>query len=130
MQDSTVTVIALQDRNLEWFPRLRAMSLAADEGEAEQIELRTLQVQLEKTQALVANLSQQLTELRDQVCFLIYDICEIYLSFCPQLKLKKYVVGVNPGYFTFLFNYFMLSLVYFLNFCCFLCIYLYYISVF
>jgi hypothetical protein len=44
------------------------MSLAADEGEGEQIELRTLQAQLEKTQALVANLSQQLTELRDQVC--------------------------------------------------------------
>jgi inositol 1,4,5-triphosphate receptor type 1 len=44
------------------------MSLAADEGEAEQIELRTLQAQLEKTQALVTNLSQQLTELKDQVC--------------------------------------------------------------
>ncbi|XP_033607946.1 inositol 1,4,5-trisphosphate receptor isoform X2 [Cryptotermes secundus] len=57
----------VKDRNLEWFPRLRAMSLAADEGEAEQIELRTLQVQLEKTQALVANLSQQLTELKDQM---------------------------------------------------------------
>ena len=52
---------------MEWFPRMRAMSLAADEGEGEQIELRTLQAQLEKTQALVANLSQQLTELRDQV---------------------------------------------------------------
>jgi inositol 1,4,5-triphosphate receptor type 1 len=43
------------------------MSLAADEGEGEQIELRTLQVQLEKTQALVTNLSQQLTDLKDQV---------------------------------------------------------------
>ena len=52
---------------MEWFPRLRAMSLAADEGEGEQIELRTLQAQLEKTQTLVANLSQQLTELKDQV---------------------------------------------------------------
>lgn len=57
----------VKDRNLEWFPRLRAMSLAADEGEGEQIELRTLQAQLEKTQALVANLSQQLTELKDQM---------------------------------------------------------------
>jgi hypothetical protein len=44
------------------------MSLAADDGEGEQIELRTLQAQLEKTQTLVANLSQQLTELKDQVC--------------------------------------------------------------
>ncbi|KAK7867408.1 hypothetical protein R5R35_003837 [Gryllus longicercus] len=57
----------VKDRNLEWFPRLRAMSLAADEGEGEQMELRTLQVQLEKTQLLVANLSQQLTELKDQM---------------------------------------------------------------
>jgi len=57
----------VKDRNLDWFPRLRAMSLAADEGEGEQIELRTLQAQLEKTQTLVANLSQQLTELRDQM---------------------------------------------------------------
>lgn len=66
-ENSTTIFIILQDRNLEWFPRLRAMSLAADEGEGEQIELRTLQAQLEKTQALVTNLSQQLTELKDQV---------------------------------------------------------------
>lgn len=56
-----------QDRNLEWFPRLRAKSLAADEGEGEQVELRSLQSQLESTQQLVKCLSQQLTELRDQV---------------------------------------------------------------
>ncbi|KAG8235390.1 hypothetical protein J437_LFUL009249 [Ladona fulva] len=56
----------IEDRDLDWFPRLRAMSLAADEGEGEQIELRTLQAQLETTQQLVANLSQQLTELKDQ----------------------------------------------------------------
>lgn len=58
-----------QDRNLDWFPRLRAKSLAADEGEGEQVELRSLQSQLESTQQLVKCLSQQLTELRDQVCF-------------------------------------------------------------
>lgn len=58
-----------QDRNLEWFPRLRAKSLAADEGEGEQVELRSLQSQLESTQQLVKCLSQQLTELRDQVLY-------------------------------------------------------------
>ena len=52
---------------MEWFPRLRAMSLALDESEAEQNELKTLQVQLEQTQVVVSTLSQQLTELRDQV---------------------------------------------------------------
>lgn len=53
--------------NLEWFPRLRAMSLSAVEGDAEQIELRSLQIQLETTQVLVSNLSQQLMELKDQM---------------------------------------------------------------
>nr|CAD7195942.1 unnamed protein product [Timema douglasi] len=53
-------------KNLDWFPRLRAMSLSAEEGEGEQIEYRTLQTQLEKTQELVSDLVKQLTELRDQ----------------------------------------------------------------
>ncbi|XP_018347800.1 PREDICTED: inositol 1,4,5-trisphosphate receptor isoform X1 [Trachymyrmex septentrionalis] len=57
----------VKDRNLEWFPRLRAKSLAADEGEGEQVELRSLQSQLESTQMLVRCLSQQLMELRDQM---------------------------------------------------------------
>lgn len=53
--------------NLDWFPRLRAMSLAAVEGDGEQVELRSLQVQLETTQSLVTTLSQQLMELKDQM---------------------------------------------------------------
>ncbi|CAG2052998.1 unnamed protein product, partial [Timema podura] len=57
----------VKDRNLDWFPRLRAMSLSAEEGEGEQIEYRTLQTQLEKTQELVSDLVKQLTELRDQM---------------------------------------------------------------
>ncbi|XP_071054904.1 inositol 1,4,5-trisphosphate receptor isoform X3 [Onthophagus taurus] len=53
--------------NLEWFPRKRAMSLASVEGDGEQIELRSLQQQLETTQVLVQTLSQQLMELKDQM---------------------------------------------------------------
>ncbi|KRT78522.1 ion channel, partial [Oryctes borbonicus] len=53
--------------NLEWFPRKRAMSLNTIEGDGEQIEYRTLQSQLETTQVLVKNLSQQLMELKDQM---------------------------------------------------------------
>lgn len=53
--------------NLDWFPRLRAMSLAAVEGDGEQLEIRTLMSQLDNTQKLVSNLSQQLMELKDQV---------------------------------------------------------------
>lgn len=75
----------LQDRNLDWFPRLRAKSLAADEGEGEQVELRSLQSQLESTQQLVKCLSQQLTELRDQVCvklcLRIYVIVNILINY-------------------------------------------------
>ncbi|KAM7308325.1 inositol 1,4,5-trisphosphate receptor type 1 isoform X2 [Ixodes scapularis] len=57
----------IKEKNLEWFPRMRAMSLAADEAESEQNEMRTLQSQLEETQRLVATLSRQLADLRDQV---------------------------------------------------------------
>ncbi|KAG8201575.1 hypothetical protein JTE90_011244 [Oedothorax gibbosus] len=57
----------IKDHNLDWFPRMRAMSLAADEAEGEQNEIRTLQVQLESTQKLVSTLSHQLSELRDQM---------------------------------------------------------------
>ncbi|XKL65729.1 hypothetical protein PGB90_009149 [Kerria lacca] len=57
----------VNDRNLDWFPRLRAMSLAANESEGEQIEFRSLQTQLETAQKLITNLTQQLFELREQV---------------------------------------------------------------
>lgn len=43
------------------------MSLAAIDGDGEQIELRTLQLHLESTQTLVSKLSVQLMELKDQV---------------------------------------------------------------
>ena len=52
---------------MEWFPRMRAMSLSADDGEGEQNELRNLQHQLESTNKLVLTLSSQLSELKDQM---------------------------------------------------------------
>jgi len=62
---------------LEWFPRLQAISLAAEGEESEQNEIRSLQVQLETTQSLVSTLSRQLAELRDQG----YKSSESLLSF-------------------------------------------------
>lgn len=53
--------------NLEWFPRLRAISLAAVEGEGEQIELKKFQSELQITQKLVQKLSKQLSELKNQM---------------------------------------------------------------
>lgn len=52
---------------LDWFPRLRAISLATVEASEEQIELRSLQLQLETTQTIVGRLSQQLMELKDHM---------------------------------------------------------------
>ncbi|XP_071509549.1 inositol 1,4,5-trisphosphate receptor-like [Diadema antillarum] len=57
----------IKKKNLDWFPRMRAMSLAADEGESEQNELKNLQGMLESTTKLVQTLSSQLAELKDQM---------------------------------------------------------------
>ncbi len=56
-----------QLRCLDWFPRLRAISLAVEDVEGEQNEWRTLHNQLEATQQLVRTLSSQLADLRDQM---------------------------------------------------------------
>lgn len=63
------------------------MSLAADEAEGEQNEMRTLQLQLENTQKLLATLSLQLSDVKDQVwvlnCLLIIiiKICFVSVNF-------------------------------------------------
>ncbi|XP_053377799.1 inositol 1,4,5-trisphosphate receptor type 1-like isoform X4 [Mercenaria mercenaria] len=57
----------VKEKNLDWFPRMRAMSLAAEENDGEQNDFRTLQTQLHSTNELVLLLSQQLSELKDQM---------------------------------------------------------------
>ncbi|XP_038054419.1 inositol 1,4,5-trisphosphate receptor isoform X2 [Patiria miniata] len=57
----------IKEKNQDWFPRMRAMSLDSDEGESEQNEMRILQNQLENTNSLVKVLSGQLRELKDQM---------------------------------------------------------------
>lgn len=52
---------------MDWFPRMRAMSLVSSDGDGEQNEIRNLQEKLESTMKLVSNLSGQLTELKEQV---------------------------------------------------------------
>lgn len=52
---------------MEWFPRMRAMSLVSSEGDNEQNEMRCLQEKLDSTVTLVAQLSGQLAELKEQV---------------------------------------------------------------
>uniref|UniRef100_A0A8C1G6M7 Inositol 1,4,5-trisphosphate receptor n=1 Tax=Cyprinus carpio TaxID=7962 RepID=A0A8C1G6M7_CYPCA len=57
----------IKEKNLDWFPRMRAMSLVSSEGESEQNEIRSLQERLETTVGLVAQLSSQLSELKEQM---------------------------------------------------------------
>ncbi|MCI4374966.1 hypothetical protein PGIGA_G00103600 [Pangasianodon gigas] len=57
----------IKEHNLDWFPRMRAMSLVSSDSEGEQNELRSLQDKLESTMRLVTNLTNQLTELKEQM---------------------------------------------------------------
>lgn len=52
---------------MEWFPRLKCMSLNSEEPEQEQNEMKELQKQLLEATGLVKILSQQLNDLRDKV---------------------------------------------------------------
>ncbi|XP_037951904.1 inositol 1,4,5-trisphosphate receptor [Teleopsis dalmanni] len=76
---------------LDWFPRLRAMSLAAVDADGEQIELRSMQAQLLETQLLITNLSQQLHELKDHMT--------------EQRKQKQRLGLLNTNPSNFLANY-------------------------
>lgn len=57
----------IQQRNLEWFPRMRAMSLDSSEKEEEENELCYLRERLDTTNNLVLGLCKQLEELKDTV---------------------------------------------------------------
>lgn len=61
------TFIFFQEKNLDWFPRMQAVSLVSNEGDSEQNEMRNLQEKLESTMSLVKQLSGQLAELKEQV---------------------------------------------------------------
>ncbi|XP_026317343.1 inositol 1,4,5-trisphosphate receptor [Hyposmocoma kahamanoa] len=58
----------IKSNNLDWFPRLRALSLVGGgEGEGGELELRNLQAQLDHAQQAVRTLTELLTDLRDQM---------------------------------------------------------------
>ncbi|XP_041490627.1 inositol 1,4,5-trisphosphate receptor type 3 isoform X1 [Microtus oregoni] len=57
----------IKNKNLDWFPRMRAMSLVSSEGEGEQNEIRILQEKLGSTMKLVSHLTAQLNELKEQM---------------------------------------------------------------
>ncbi|KAK2507097.1 hypothetical protein MC885_000724 [Smutsia gigantea] len=57
----------IKNKNLDWFPRMRAMSLVSNEGDGEQNEIRILQDKLNSTMKLVSHLTAQLNELKEQM---------------------------------------------------------------
>ncbi|CAG0888142.1 unnamed protein product, partial [Cyprideis torosa] len=58
----------VKEKNLDWFPRMRAMSLAIGDGEGtETSELKMLQTQIDSAQKTVVELTVQIQELRDQI---------------------------------------------------------------
>ena len=57
----------VQKRDVEWFPRMQAMSLLTEEMEGEQNEIALLRSQLTETNDLVKVLSAQLGDLRQRV---------------------------------------------------------------
>ncbi|XP_072537810.1 inositol 1,4,5-trisphosphate-gated calcium channel ITPR3 isoform X1 [Salminus brasiliensis] len=57
----------IKNKNLDWFPRMQAMSLVVTEGEGEQNEMRNLQDRLAATMKVVTQLTGQLAELKEQM---------------------------------------------------------------
>uniref|UniRef100_A0A674C5L1 Inositol 1,4,5-trisphosphate receptor n=1 Tax=Salmo trutta TaxID=8032 RepID=A0A674C5L1_SALTR len=81
----------IREHNLDWFPRMRAMSLVCSDADGEQNEIRSLQEKLESTMKLVSNLSGQLTELKEQVRHkktfsLDYSLLNISINTCSDLN--------------------------------------------
>ncbi|XP_071314905.1 inositol 1,4,5-trisphosphate-gated calcium channel ITPR3 isoform X3 [Trachinotus anak] len=57
----------IKNNNLDWFPRMQAMSLVVTDGDGEQNEMRMLQDKLAATMKVVTTLTSQLTELKEQM---------------------------------------------------------------
>ncbi|XP_058499615.1 inositol 1,4,5-trisphosphate receptor type 3 isoform X2 [Solea solea] len=57
----------IKNNNLDWFPRMQAMSLVVTDGDGEQNEMRMLQDKLATTMKVVTTLTSQLSELKEQM---------------------------------------------------------------
>ncbi|KAK6303912.1 hypothetical protein J4Q44_G00263660 [Coregonus suidteri] len=59
--------LMIKSKNLDWFPRMQAMSLVVTDGDGDQNEMRNLQDRLTSTMIVVSQLTGQLTELKEQM---------------------------------------------------------------
>lgn len=65
--DSNIYFYLNQNKNLEFFPRMRAMSLDALNKVDEDNEMNSMKLKIEMTNNLVLNLSKQLEDLKESV---------------------------------------------------------------
>uniref|UniRef100_A0A671L6R4 Inositol 1,4,5-trisphosphate receptor n=1 Tax=Sinocyclocheilus anshuiensis TaxID=1608454 RepID=A0A671L6R4_9TELE len=86
----------IKEKNLDWFPRMRAMSLVSSEGESEQNEIRLVQERLDTTVTLVAQLTSQLSELKEQVTYstpsngtAVHGVIHINVKPCHGAKIMR-----------------------------------------
>ena len=64
--------LCIQNKNLEWFPRMRAMSLDDANKDEEENEINNLKTKLENTTNLIHNLNKQVEELKEIVSVALY----------------------------------------------------------
>uniref|UniRef100_A0A8C0JYK4 Inositol 1,4,5-trisphosphate receptor type 3 n=1 Tax=Canis lupus dingo TaxID=286419 RepID=A0A8C0JYK4_CANLU len=87
----------IKNKNLDWFPRMRAMSLVSNEGEGEQNEIRILQDKLNSTMKLVSHLTAQLNELKEQVCTQAYAGGSTLARKTPQTQTHSQSIGTTTS---------------------------------
>ena len=82
--------------DVEWFPRLRCMSLNTEEAEnTEQNEMKELRDQLNDTNQVVKQLSSQLSELRDRVSLEYISLTGNYWKYWIMVLTGKTCVYVG-----------------------------------
>jgi len=95
----------LKKKNLEWFPRMRAMSLDASGKAEEDNELSNIKIRLEFTNNLVASLSKQLDELNERVkIFLKYFFSTAFPLKHSNTSLWKHANFVEYNFIYIHFN--------------------------
>lgn len=63
----SLTISCFKKKNLEWFPRMRAMHLDSHGKEEEDNEINHLRNRLDVTNSLVLQLTKQIEDLKDKV---------------------------------------------------------------
>lgn len=66
-RNDKMIIFIFQNKSLEWFPRLRALSLDKLDRNDEENDVNYLKNRLEETNNLIINLSKQLEDIKESV---------------------------------------------------------------